>query len=68
MPFHVQFTVLGAVLIAMVSSAIFVDSVTATEQHLAKIVSAMIQIIHVLLEMSQCVKELKIHAQAPVIL
>ena len=52
----------------MVTSVIFVDSVTATEQHLAKIVNAMIQIIHVLLEMSQCVKELKIHAQALVIL
>ena len=48
----------------MVTSVIFVDSVTATEQHLVKIVNAMIQIIHVLLETSQCVKELKIHAQA----
>ena len=60
------FTFLGAVLIAMALSAIFVDSVTAMEQHLAIIVNAMIQIIHVLLETTQYV-ELKKHAQALVI-
>ena len=50
----------------MALSAIFVDSVTAMEQHLAIIVNAMIQIIHVLLERTQYV-ELKKHAQALVI-
>jgi hypothetical protein len=57
---------IGAVLIVMVMSAIFVDSVTATEQHLANFVNAMIQIIHVLLEKTQYVK-LRIHAQDLVI-
>jgi hypothetical protein len=44
------FTFIGAVLIVMVTSVIFVDSVTATEQHLANFVNAMIQIIHVLVD------------------
>ena len=50
----------------MALSVIFVDSVTAMEQHLAIIVNAMMRIIHVLWEWTQYV-ELKKHAQALVI-